>query len=117
MSAPVVMISPDATIYDAAKLMGQKKCGALVVLKEEKLVGIISERDIILKVLSQGKDYKMVKVGDIMVRNVYTVSPDATLLDISKMMNKYRIRHAIIMENGKVVGIITARDLIDMVAG
>lgn len=117
MNSPVISSSTEMTVFEAAKLLKKKKIGAIVLLKDDKLAGIMTERDILFRVLAEGKDYKTTTVGDVMTQSVYTVSPDASLLDVSKVMNKYKIRHAIVLENDKVVGIITARDLIDMVSG
>lgn len=117
MNSPVVSCSPEMTIFDAVRLLKKKKISDLIVLKGDKLVGIMTERDIVIRVLADGKDYRTMTVGEVMTQSVYTVSPEASLLDVSKVMNKYKIRHAIVLENGKVVGIITARDLIGMVSG
>lgn len=117
MSSPVVTITPDKTILEAAKLMKKKGIGALVVVEESmKLAGIITERDFVNKIVAESLNVEATQVEDVMSSDVYTVSTDATLLDISKIMNKHRIRHAIVMDAGKVVGVVTARDLIELVS-
>jgi CBS domain-containing protein len=117
MSSPVVSCGPEMTVFEAVKIFKKKKIGDIVVLKEEKLVGIMTEQDIVIRVIAEGKDYRTTTVGEVMTSSVYAISPEASLLDVSKVMNKHKLRHAIVIENEKVIGIITARDLIDIVSG
>ncbi|MBU1974929.1 MAG: CBS domain-containing protein [Nanoarchaeota archaeon] len=118
MSSPVVTTTPAATILEASKIMAKHRIGALIVVEDDmKLRGILTERDILVKVLAAEKEYNAMNVEDVMTTDVYTVGMDATLLDISKIMNKHGIRHAVVMEGEKVMGIVTARDLIELVSG
>lgn len=117
MSSPVVTITPDRTILEAADLMSKKGIGALIVVTAEaKLCGILTERDFITKVVATGMDAKTQTIRDVMSTDVYTVNIEATILDISKIMNKHKIRHAVVMDGDRVVGVVTARDLIELVS-
>jgi CBS domain-containing protein len=90
MSSPVLTVTPETSVIDAVKLMTKKGIGDLVVAKEEGLLaGIVTERDIITKIISQEKEYRNMKVAEIMTKNVITVNTDATLLEVSKLMNKH----------------------------
>ncbi|MFH1073306.1 MAG: CBS domain-containing protein [Nanoarchaeota archaeon] len=117
MTSPVMSVHPEENVQDIAVLMDKNDIGAVVVMTEsQQLCGILTQRDLIAKVLSKGKDAKATSAKDIMSKEVITVTPEASLLEVSKMMNKYHIGNVVVLENNKVVGIITARDLIELVS-
>lgn len=111
MSRNVLTISPNATMAEAARLMGDRHIGSLIVVAEGKATGIVTERDLISGVLAGGKDPKKIKVKDCMSRGLFTVRPIATVKEAAQEMMRKKGR-LVVTEQGQVVGIITAADLI-----
>jgi CBS domain-containing protein len=105
-------VSPDESVLHAIRLMADKGIGALVVIAGETLVGIISERDYARKVVLQGKSSKDIPVSDIMTSPVVTVSPNHTVDDCMRIVTAKRIRHLPVLEDEKVVGVISIGDLV-----
>ena len=103
--------SPDATVYDALKLMAEKEIGALVVLEGEKMVGIITERDYSRKVILKGKASKETTVREIMTSEVSYTSPDQKVEKCLSLMTKKRFRHMPVLEGSKVVGMLSIGDV------
>jgi len=107
-------IGPNASVYDALRMMSMKDVGALVVMEGEKMVGILSERDYARKVVLLGKTSRETTVKDIMSTTVFTVHPDQTVEEAMDVMNTKRIRHIPVVANGdnhKVIGMISIRDV------
>ena len=104
-------IDPDATVYDALRLMSEKNVGALAVTEDDRLVGIISERDYARKVVLQGKASREVLVSDIMTANVYTVHPDQTVEECMELMTNKHIRHLPVLEDDRLIGMISIGDV------
>src|SRR5512135_1568412 len=98
-------ISPQASVYQALELMAQKDVGALLVIENDKLVGIFSERDYARKIILKGKASKDTAVGELMTTSVYYVTPDNTLEEAMALMTSKHIRHLPIMNQGKLVSI------------
>ena len=107
----VYSISPDATIYEALKLMAEKEIGALVVLEDEKMVGILSERDYARKIILKGKSSKETSVREIMTPEVICCSPDQKVQQCLSLMTKHRFRHIPVLEEERVVGILSIEDV------
>ena len=107
----VFSISPNATVYDALKLMAKKEIGALVVVENEKMVGIVSERDYARKVILKGKSSKKTKVREIMTSDVIHTSPDKKVAKCLSLMTKHHFRHIPVLEKGRVVGILSIEDV------
>lgn len=109
-------ISPDETVFEALRLMATKGVGALVVLKDEKMVGIISERDYARKVVLQGRTSRDTKVSEIMTSKVVTVHPDQTIEECMELMTNHRVRHLPVLEDDKLIGVISIGDVLkDMI--
>ncbi len=104
-------IPPSATVLDALKAMADKKIGAILIMDDEKLVGIFSERDFSRKVTLQGKS-EITPITDVMTKNVYYVSNEQTIDECLALMIDKNIRHLPIMEKEKVVGVVSIRDLV-----
>ena len=105
-------VAPDAPVYDALKLMAEKNVGALVVLTEGKVVGILSERDYARKVILYGKSAHEVPVREIMTQEVVCVQPNQTVEDCMKTMTARHIRHLPVVESDAVVGLISIGDVV-----
>ncbi|NPA92107.1 MAG: CBS domain-containing protein [Chloroflexi bacterium] len=108
-------ISPDATVYQALELMADKDIGAVLVMEGDKLVGIFSERDYARRCILRNRKSKETLVKDLMTTNVVTIEPSATIDDAMELMTRYRIRHLPVVENGKVVGVISIGDVVKAV--
>lgn len=104
-------IAPIATVYEAIELMSEKHIGALPVLQESKLVGIISERDYARKVILKDKSSKSTRVSEIMTQEVVTVTKQERVDVCVNLMQEHGIRHLVVMEEGVVEGVISIRDL------
>lgn len=104
--------TPDASVYDALLLLAEKNVGALLVLQEGELVGIISERDYARKVALRGKASVKTPVKEIMTENVVTVSPQTTVEEAMALMTDKRIRHLPVVEEDILVGVISIGDLV-----
>ena len=104
---------PDAIVFDALQILARHEVGALLVMEGDKLVGVFSERDYTRKVALQGKNSKTMRVAEIMTPNVITVTPDTRTRECMALMSNKRIRHLPVVEGGKVVGMLSIRDLMD----
>ncbi|RMD50978.1 MAG: CBS domain-containing protein [Ignavibacteria bacterium] len=111
----IYSVSPDDTMYDALKLMADKGIGALVVMKGEALIGIVSERDYARKVILKGKTSKETKVSEIMTDTVICVSPETGVEECMAVLSEKRIRHLPVEEKGKLVGVISIGDIVKAV--
>jgi len=111
MKREVIAINPDISIREASKVMSQHNIGSLLVLDDEKLVGILTERDV-LNLVARGENLDEVKVKDVMSRDVITIESDKKIEDAVDLMLKHKIKKLPVMESGKIVGIITTSDII-----
>ena len=105
-------LSPDATVYDAIAMMAEKAVGALLVMREGTLAGIISERDYARKVILQGRSSKDTLVQEIMTSSVITVTPEHSVDESMRIITQHRIRHLPVLEHDKLVGIVSIGDLV-----
>jgi CBS domain-containing protein len=108
-------VSPEACVYDAIEIMANKYVGALMVLAEGKLVGVVSERDYARKVILQGKSSKQILVKEIMTSPAIYVTPDQTVEDGMRVMTDKHIRHLPVVENGEILGVVSIGDLVKWV--
>jgi CBS domain-containing protein len=105
-------ISPEASVFDALKLMAAKGIGALIVTGKDDVVGIVSERDYARKIILQGKVSKDTPVREIMSTQVYGVHLDTTAEECMSIMTDKRFRHLPVCEDGKVVGVVSIGDIV-----
>ena len=105
-------IVPDATAYDALTLMAKKEVGALLVLEDKQVAGIISERDYARKMIPPGERSINTSVRDIMTDEVYSVCPEQPIEECMALMTDKRVRHLTVCENGRLIGIVSIGDVV-----
>ena len=109
----VVACTPDETVYDAVVAMTFKHCGAVAITEKDKLVGVFTERDLLARVVGQGKDVESVKISEVMTVNVETATPHDSALLCMGRMDHGRYRHMPVVDDaGKLVGMLSQRDFI-----
>jgi len=111
-SGEVFSISPDAMVFQAIQMMDEKNVGALLVMEEDRLIGVISERDYTRKVMLRGKRSRETKVAEIMSSNVTVTHPREPVETCLRLMTDKHIRHLPVVEGDKVVGVISIGDLV-----
>lgn len=111
----VYAIGPEDPVLEAIQMMADHHVGALIVLKNDELAGIVSERDYARKVILMGRSSAETPAWQIMTSPVHTISPDQTLQDCMRLMTDKRIRHLPVVEGGRVVGMISIGDLVKAV--
>ncbi len=104
--------TPRTTVYDALRTMADKNVGALLVMESSKVVGIFSERDYARKVVLLGRSSKETLVSDIMTSKLITIHPDQTLEEAMELMTNKRVRHLPVLENDKLLGMISIGDVL-----
>ena len=108
-------IGPDASVYDAIHLMTEKKVGALMVMEDTRLVGVISETDYTRNVILKGRASQQTPVKDIMTSRVLFVHPEQDIEECMVIMTEKRTRHLPVMDEGKLIGIISIGDVVKSV--
>jgi CBS domain-containing protein len=108
-------IEPEAPVLDAIRLMAEHHIGALVVMRQDELLGIVSERDYARKVILLGRSSAHTPVREIMTSPVITMSPLNTLEECMRVVTQQRVRYLPVIENGRVIGILSLGDLIKAV--
>ena len=108
-------VAPDATVFEAIKMMADKNVGALLVTKDSRLVGIISERDYTRKVALRGKSSKETPVREILSGRVIYVTQEHTIEECLRLMTEHHIRHLPVLEGEKIAGLISIGDLVNWI--
>jgi CBS domain-containing protein len=114
-ASAVWTVSPETTVYDAIKLMSEKNIGALPVVANDRMNGIFTERDYTRKIALAGKTSRETRVDEIITRQVVTVAPDDSVEDCMRLMTENRVRHLPVLENARLVGIISIGDLVNWI--
>ena len=109
----LVMASPETTVADAARLMKKGKVGALLVVKEEKLLGIFTERDALFRVMAARRDPRLTRLADVMTPDPKTVAPDESFGYALLLMYENGFRHVPVVDEGRPVGVVSARHALD----
>lgn len=111
MTTNVLTAGPNTTVARAAKLMAERGVGSIVIVRGGKPVGILTERDLLMKVLGPDLKPSRIKVGKIMSSPLITVSPETDITEAARLMSKNRIRRLPVVEHGRLVGILSASDV------
>jgi CBS domain-containing protein len=107
----VYTVHPDTVVEEAVRTMNMYEIGCLVVVENERPIGIITERDLLKRVLEQGKPPKTIKVGEIMSKPIIYGNPQMELEDAARLMFRKKVKKLPIMQDGELVGLITLTDL------
>jgi len=105
-------VSPETTVIDTLKMLADKEVGALMVTKDGKMVGIVSERDFVRSIAKTGQCLLHTTVEHYMIKDVFTVSPDQPIEKCMQIMTDKRIRHLPVLENDKLTGVISIGDVV-----
>ena len=111
----IFSVSPDDSVFDAIKLMAEKSIGSLIVMENEELRGIMSERDYARKVIIKGRASESTKVAEIMTPDVFTTSSSQTVNECMNLMTEKKIRHLPVVEDNRVIGLISIGDLVEAI--
>ena len=107
----VITVNPDATVKEAVEIMNEHEIGCLVVMEGNKLVGILTERDMLKRVLGESRNSEKTKVREIMTTSVITTSPTTDLEEAAKLMFERNVKKLPVVMEGKLVGLVTLTDL------
>lgn len=105
-------IGPNASVFDALRMMSDKDIGALIVMENDQMVGILSERDYARKVVLLGKTSRETTVNEIMSKKVFTIHPDQTVEEAMELMNSKHVRHLPVVDGSRLLGMISIGDVV-----
>jgi CBS domain-containing protein len=111
----VISVAPGSSVFDAIKIMADKAVGSLLVMDGEDLLGIVTERDYARKVILKGRSSESTTVSEIMTTEVMSASSSQSVNDCMELMTERRIRHLPVVEDNKVVGLISIGDLVQAI--
>lgn len=109
----LVKAPPSTTVLKAAKLMASKQCGAVLVVEEQKLIGIFTERDALYRVIAQGLDPGATTIGEVMTTSPRTTAPETSFGHALYTMSQHRFRHLPVIKDGVPIGIVSSRSALD----
>jgi CBS domain-containing protein len=107
----VVTVNPELTIFAAARVMNERRVGSLLVIEDEAVAGILTEKDVVYRVVALGKDPAVVTVREAMTRNVICIQPDRPLEEIEAIMRQERVRHVPVVEGKALLGLLSIGDV------
>lgn len=112
MTKNPVMVKPGTTVQECAKVMRDQNVGSLVVMEDNHLIGVLTEYDLVRKIVAEGKDITTTAVDTVMCRKIQTIDPNAKLFDAISMMAQLDIRHLPVVHEGEFFGFLTAKDIL-----
>ncbi len=116
MSKPVKKVTKDLSVRNAIKIMDENNIGVLPIVENEKPIGVITERDILKRVVAKGIDLDKKTVEDIMTKNPVTIEHDASILEATRLMSENGFRRLLVVKGGKLIGVVTAKDVIEVMS-
>lgn len=116
MSKPVRVIARDKPLKEAVKVMDENNIGVLAIVEKDKPVGVLTERDILRRVVAKGLDISKVKVEEVMTNNPVTIDAESSILEATRLMSENNFRRLLVTKNGKLVGLVTAKDVIEVLS-
>jgi CBS domain-containing protein len=111
----MLALTPNHMVFEALELMAKENIGAVMILEGDRLAGIFSERDYARKGIIQGRKAKSTPVTEVMTSSVYTVTPEMSMDDCMQLFSDKRIRHLPVIENGKVIGMLSIGDIVNAI--
>lgn len=111
----IISIAPDVSVFDAIKLMADHSVGSLIVMDDDKMRGIVTERDYARKVIIKGRSSESTSVSEIMTTDVFTTSGLETVKECMEVMTERHIRHLPVVEDDRVIGMISIGDLVQAI--
>jgi len=116
MATALATIQSEESVFTAARQMREKRIGSLFTVEAGELVGIVTESDLVRKAMAPHQETQDIRVGAVMCSPLLSIDINRTIRDASKMMAERAVRHLAVMENGKIVGVLSVRDLVKMVS-
>ncbi|NER51235.1 MAG: CBS domain-containing protein [Symploca sp. SIO1A3] len=110
-SIELLSVAPDTTVQKAVELMNRVRVGSVLVMESKSLVGIFTERDVLRKIVAEGKDATRIAVSEVMSSQLVTISPDTEVGQAMDIVSENKVRHLPVLEDGRLVGLISAGDL------
>lgn len=108
----VIQVDSDCTVVAAARMMRDNKVGAVMVVENDSLAGIFTERDLMSRVVAKGLDTKKITVSEVMTSSIATVPPETSVSEAANIMSQNRIRHLPVLKDGKLYGVISTGDIL-----
>lgn len=111
MTSQVTCANPNTSLRELAKIMKQEDVGSVPVCDQQRLMGIVTDRDIVIRAVAQGQDVNSMKASEAMSTDVTMIGPDADIHEAADLMSKQQIRRLPVVEQGKIIGILALGDL------
>lgn len=111
-NAPVICVEADTSVRQAISILNEARIGAVLVLEGDRLAGLFSERDLVRLIVQAGEEVLEAAVGDVMTTDLVTLTPEQSCADAMALMTNERIRHLPVLEDGRLVGIVSIGDLV-----
>lgn len=116
MSKPVKTCKKEVLLREAIEIMDSNNIGVLAVTEGDKPIGVLTERDILRRVVAKGVDIDKIRVEEIMTKNPVTVSHESSILEATRLMSENNFRRLLVVNKGKLVGVVTAKDVIEVLS-
>jgi CBS domain-containing protein len=117
MITQMITADPDEAVSDVAGRMATNQIGAVLVVKDGSLCGVFSERDLLVRVVAEGRDPKTTRLGQVATTDLVTIEPHTHVRAVLEIFREKKLRHVPVVENGKPVGILSTRDFLDYLIG